>query len=87
MLEITERARELLVRMASDAELTATLAARIVLAQKGFSICLDTATSDDDTFSDNGRTILALDREASRTLAGRTLDVQDSGNGIELVLR
>jgi hypothetical protein len=48
---------------------------------------MDQARAGDTAFSYEGRTVLVLDSLVMQTMADQTLDVQDTEDGLKIVLR
>jgi hypothetical protein len=63
------------------------LAIRLVLDEHNIVPTMDQARAGDTAFSYEGRTVLVLDALAVQTMADQTLDVQDTEDGLKIVLR
>lgn len=87
MLTLTEAAGAFLAQKVDEAKAAGApegVAARIVVEGPGRTLRFDHARPGDATFAHEGRTVLLLDQEASQSLAGRTLDVEDTDEGPRL---
>lgn len=83
---ITEAAGEHLVELLDRSGADATLAVRVVVGDDEWELCLDRASSDDETFDHGGRTILVLDPEVAVLLEEVTLEVRETERGRSLVM-
>lgn len=86
MLTVTEAASAHMARMLTEAQAPDDAALRIVPADGGLAVRVDSEHEGDATFAHEGKTVLLLDTKMSDSLAERTLDVQDSGEGPRLTL-
>ena len=88
LVTVTEAALNYLSRLLSDVEAGEEMSVRIERAANGISkltiACQDVG---DQHFKYEGHTVLVLDKETSRRLAGETVDVETSDGQEQIVLR
>ena len=87
MLTVTESAAEHLCSLLANTETPEKVVTRILVEEEGLALRIDQAQVEDETFEHNGRTFLALDRQASDLLANDTLDVKHTSTGPQLFSR
>jgi Fe-S cluster assembly iron-binding protein IscA len=86
MLTVTEAAGAHMARVLAEAEGPDDAALRIVPVDEGLALRVDSEHPGDATFAHEGKTVLVLDERMAESLAERTLDVQDAGEGPRLTL-
>lgn len=89
MLTVTEAAGAHLARKLAEKQASDDMAVRIVRKRKGrgWAMRVDHTGDDDVTFAHAGKTVLALDEEASRMLTNNTLGIKNTDAGPRLSLR
>ena len=87
MLTVTQAAYAQLVQLLDEAEGPKGTAVRYVIEKDGFTVQFDRPRSSDTTFEHEGRIVLALDKQISRKLSKKTLDVKQTLGGVVLGLR
>ena len=87
MLSVTDAATEHLTAILTEIQATDEQAVRLVCAEDGVSLAVDSAQNGDTTFEHQGKTILVLDEQAAERLGESTLDVEDTEEGPQLGLR
>jgi Fe-S cluster assembly iron-binding protein IscA len=87
MLTVTEAACGHLAGLLYGANAPDEAVIRFVLEGRTITPTLDQEHPDDTTYEYAGSTVLVLDEHTGALLANRTLDVQDSDDGPQLVLR
>jgi Fe-S cluster assembly iron-binding protein IscA len=63
------------------------LVIRLVLDEHNIMPTMDQVRAGDTAFSYEGRTVLVLDALVAQTMSDQTLDVQDTEDGLKIVLR
>jgi len=86
MFAVTENALAKISRVLGHKKAPDNAAVRLKREPDGVRIRLDSPKSGDTTFDHEGKTVLVLDEEVSKSLAGRKLDVLDNGTGPRLTL-
>jgi len=86
MLTVTEAARIHLAQVLDNANVSADAAVRFVAEGGAIKPTLDSIRSGDIIFEFAGKTVLALDEQMSLTLSDIVLDVDDDGEGTQLIL-
>jgi hypothetical protein len=86
MLTVTDDAARHLAEILHTAEATGDTAIRFVREGRTISPTLDRERPGDVTYAYAGITVLLLDENVVAELADRTLDVQDSDDGPQLIL-
>ena len=86
MLTLTDAAALHLTELLTTAEAPEDVAVRFVRSGQGLAMQMDNERPGDDTFAHEGRTVLLLETEVSEALTDRTLDVEDSVEGLRLAL-
>jgi Fe-S cluster assembly iron-binding protein IscA len=87
MLTVTEAACGHLAGLLDNANAPDNAAIRFVLEGRTITPTLDEERPDDTTYEYAGSTVLVLDERIVGLLDNRTLDVQDTDDGPQLVLR
>lgn len=85
MLTITEDASTQLTRILDTAPDETVV--RLVAAQEGLAVQFGETLPGDTTFDVGDKTVLALDAAVNDALADKTLDVQSTADGPQLLLR
>jgi Fe-S cluster assembly iron-binding protein IscA len=91
MIHVTERARETLMEALketlSEVSEGPDLTLRLGPTGSGLGLFPDTPKEDDEVIEHEGQAILYVDRDISESLAGKTIDVEESIEGSRFVLR
>lgn len=87
MMNVTDKALELLAAVVDRAEASEGDAVRIVSRPEGWSLEVDQPSPEDETFEHEERTVLILDAGVAELLQDQTLDVHDTPEGVRLKLR
>jgi Fe-S cluster assembly iron-binding protein IscA len=87
MLTLTDAASSHLAQLLDAASAPEDVAVRVVAEGPGLAMRMDNERPGDETHDHDGRTVLLLDGQVAGTLAERTLDVQQTGEGPRLALR
>lgn len=85
MLTLTESAGTRLTQLLSENPDDTVV--RLVPAQNGLALELSAVQSGDVTVAHGERTVLAMGAEVNEALADKTLDVQETEQGVQLTLR
>ncbi len=84
---ITREAFELLVKILERENVADGVAVRFLLADDGaFSLSFDRLQPGDETFAYDGRIVVVMEPAAARRLENDTLDVEESSDGMGLIL-
>ena len=84
MLAITESAGAHLAQLLAENNAADDVAIRFLFIGETLTPKLDRVRPGDVTFDHEGRTVLVLDEPLSEELAGNTLDVNESQDGLRL---
>lgn len=87
MVTVTDAAGAHMAKLLTQAGAQDDLAIRLVLNEHDIVPAMDQPRAGDTAFSYEGRTILVLDSLVVQTVADQTLDVQDTEDGLKIVLR
>ncbi len=86
MITVTPTACALLAELLADGAIASHLVLRVVAdEQEQLELSLESPQPEDQIFRHRGRGVLALEAHAAVKLDGRTLDIQDTGRGPQLV--
>jgi len=86
MLEVTETATAHLARRLVKAGASEDTVVRLVIVERGFQTFQDRVRPGDVTFSHKGRPVLAIKKNVSELLGGKTLDVKGTGDEAGLAM-
>ena len=86
MLTVTSAACERLARKLTHKKAGSDMMLRFVRREGGWSLRLDHSAPSDIVYAHQGRTVLAIDQEVSKTMQNRTLDVVNADRGSRLCL-
>jgi Fe-S cluster assembly iron-binding protein IscA len=87
MVTVTDAAGAHMAQLLAQVGAQDDLAIRLVLNEHDIVPTMDQARAGDTAFSYEGRTVLVLDSLVVQTMADQTLDVQDTEDGLKIVLR
>jgi Fe-S cluster assembly iron-binding protein IscA len=87
MLNVTETAAGQLADLLDQNNAPQDAAVRLVRNASGVSMQIDNPRTDDVTFEYDAKTVLVLDQEMSELLSDRTLDIEETEQGIAFALR
>jgi Fe-S cluster assembly iron-binding protein IscA len=86
MLTMTEAAGAHLVDLLGEAEVPEDVAIRFVVESEGLTLRLDKERPGDESLNHEGKTVLLVDEQMSTMLSDKTLDVDNSDEGLKLTL-
>lgn len=87
MLNVSEAACAYLSMLLSKSDAPDDARIRIVIEGNKLSIKLDDEKPDDATFVHEGKTFLVMDEDISQILSSKTLDVEDSEEGLKITVK
>jgi Fe-S cluster assembly iron-binding protein IscA len=87
MVTVTDAAGAHMAQLLTQVGAQDDLVIRLVLDEHDIVPTMDQARAGDTAFSYEGRTILVLDALVMQTMVDQTLDVQDTEDGLKIVLR
>ncbi|MDA1001205.1 MAG: hypothetical protein O2807_11920 [bacterium] len=86
MLNVTENAGAALHQMLTESEAADDVAVRFLVVDEKLEVRLDSERPGDSAFAHEERTVLIIDPELSELLVDKTLDVQQTAEGLQLSL-
>ncbi len=86
MLNASDAACAFISELLTASEAPDESAVRFVLEENQLSMKLDEKKPGDETFDHDGKTVLLVDAEMSQVLDGKTLDVEDTEEGPQLMM-
>lgn len=86
MLEVTERAAQLLKDIQSGREEAADKTLRLIQRGGNFELTFDTANADDQVFQSADTNVLLVAPDVAELLADATIDAQETAEGPRLTL-
>jgi len=87
MVTVTDAAGAHMAQLLAQVGARDDLVIRLVLDEHDIVPTMDQGRAGDTAFSYEGRTVLVLDSLVVQTMAEQTLDVQDTEDGLKIVLR
>ena len=87
MLNVSESACANLSKLLSDSGAPDGACVRFILEGEELSLTLDGEKPGDATFVHEGKTVLVIDEDVSQSLSNKTLDVEDSEEGLQLTIK
>ena len=87
MVTVTDAAGAYMAELLTQANAQEHKAIRLIFDEHGFAPKMDQAREGDIAFSYSGRTVLVLDTLAMQVMEDQTLDVQQTEDGLKIVLR
>ncbi len=86
MLNVSEAACAYLSKLLSESDVPDDVSARIIIEGNQMSLQPDDEKPGDVTFVHEGKPVLVIGENISQSLSGKTLDVKDSEEGLQLTL-
>ena len=86
MVTVTYTAAERMAYMLSEDQVHDDVVVRIKCTKGGVEMQPDKIRPADETFDHNGRVVLVLDRQTSRLLGNKTIDLMTDDDGSHLTL-
>jgi hypothetical protein len=87
MVAVTDAAGAHMAKLLTQVDAQDDLVIRLVLDEHDLVPTIDQARAGDTAFSYKGRTVLVLDSLVVQAMADQTLDVQDTEDGLKIILR
>jgi Fe-S cluster assembly iron-binding protein IscA len=87
MVTVTDAAGAHMAKLLTQVGAQDDLVIRLVLDEHDLVPTMDQARAGDTAFSYKGRTVLVLDSLVVQAMADQTLDVQNTEDGLKIILR
>jgi Fe-S cluster assembly iron-binding protein IscA len=86
MLTVTDEAKAHLATILDENDIPTEQTVRLMTGPNGLGLAPDMPKDEDTTFDHAGRTVLAIEPAIADQLDGRTMDVEQTAEGVQIKL-